>query len=185
MLDAVRKQVSLIWTEKGASLPTAKSGHRGAVVLKRNDGVAADLAYLGLYDAAGAPQLRQIATTDITDTLYPARKSTATGWTSAVGAAMGSSPGAITQSGAEYTGRILADSGSSGTTTGVLFTVTFATERPNSNYNIFINPQNVESARCNAYGINDSTTQFTIRCQVAPNVSEQLRFGWLIEDRTP
>ena len=167
-----------------ASLPAAIGKHRGNLYWKQVNAVE-DEIYAGVKDGSGAHQLRRILTKPYADTLYPARKSTATGWTSAVGAAMGSSPGAITQSGAEYTGRILADSGSSGTTTGILFTITFANARPTSNYNIFINPQNVESARCNAYGINDSTTQFTIRCQVAPNVSEQLRFGWLIEDRTP
>lgn len=98
---------------------------------------------------------------------------------------MGSSPGAITQAGAEYTGRVLGDAGSSGTTTGILFTITFATPRPNSNYNIFLNPQNSDSAAVRAYGVNDSTTQFTIRCQTAPGTGQQMRFGWLIEDRTP
>ena len=98
---------------------------------------------------------------------------------------MGTSPGAITQAGAEYTGRIIADTGGSGTTTGILFTITFANARASSNYNIFLNAQNANSAAVNAYAINDSNTQFTIRCQVAPGFGEEMRFGWLIEDRTP
>ena len=168
----------------GSALPAAIGQHRGNFFWKRANG-SEDEIYAGVKDSSGANQLRRILTKTYADTLYPARKSSDTGWTSAVGAAMGSSPGAITQAGAEYTGRILAASGSSGTTTGILFTITFANARANSNYNIFINPQNFETARCLPYGVNDSSSQFTIRCQVAPNTSTQIRVGWLIEDRTP
>ena len=66
-----------------------------------------------------------------------------------------------------------------------MFTITFANARASSNYNIFLNAQNSASAAVNAYAINDSTTQFTIRCQVAPGFGQEMRFGWLIEDRTP
>ena len=184
-MSTLRDRIRMWFGEPGESLPSdLLRDHRGMFFNKRASG-SEDELYLGMVDSSDAMQTRRILTKTYADTIYPARKSTATGWTSAVGAAMGSSPGAITQSGAEYTGRVVADSGSSGTTAGILFTITFATARANSNYNIFINPQNLESARCNPYGVNTSTTQFTISAQVAPNVSTQIRIGWLIEDKTP
>ena len=184
-MSQIRDRVRQWIGDPGENLPALLlRDHRGMLFSKRVSGTE-DEPYIGVADASDVMQLRRLLTKTLADTLYPARKSTATGWSAAAGAAMGSSPGAITQAGAEYTGRVLGDAGSSGTTTGILFTITFATPRPNSNYNIFLNPQNSDSAAVRAYGVNDSTTQFTIRCQTAPGTGQQMRFGWLIEDRTP
>lgn len=105
------------------------------------------------------------------------------GYSVSAGAAMGSSPGSITKTGNEYCGRIIQDTGSSGVTTGIMWTVTFANNRPNSNYNVFLNPQNANSAAVRAYAINDSSSQFTIRCQTAPGTSQEMRIGWWIVQR--
>lgn len=104
-------------------------------------------------------------------------------YTPTVGAAMGSSPGSITQVGNEYCGRITQNAGASGTTTGILWTIAFANARPSGNYNIFLNPQNSDSAAVRAYAINDSASQFTIRCQTAPGAGQQMRFGWWLVQR--
>lgn len=107
----------------------------------------------------------------------------ATGYGVSAGAALGSSPGAVTQTGNEYCGRLIQTTGSSGLAAGILWTVTFVNPRPTSNYNVFLDPQNADSAAVNPYAVNDSNTQFTIRCQTAPGAAKQMRIGWWIVQR--
>ena len=183
MTRALRAIPTLL-TAFGASLPGATKNHRGQFVWKRASG-SEDEIHAGVVDSSNVAQFRRILTKTYADTLYRPALSSNTGWTSAEGAAMGSSPGSISQAGAEHSGRVTQTSGGSGTTTGILWTITLATNWGDTNYNVYLTPQNAETARCIVYPVIVSGTQFTINAQVAPNTDTVIRCGWLIEDRTP
>lgn len=97
----------------------------------------------------------------------------------AAGAAMGSSPGAQTITGNDTSATIIQNAGTS-TTTGVMWTVTFANARPASTYRVLLQSLGTNAAGADLYVTNRTVNGFDIGCRVAPTASTQVAVAMLV-----
>lgn len=96
-----------------------------------------------------------------------------------VGAAMGSGPGAQTITGNDTSCTIIQDAGTS-TTTGVMWTVVFATARAASTYRASVHSAGSNAADCRLYTTNKTVNGFDIACRVAPTASTQVACNFTV-----
>lgn len=197
-MTGTAKQALTYLGNLGSALPTAIAQHRGNFYWKRASG-AEDELYAGVRDAAGANQLRRLLTKTYADTLYALltganftgsvsvagsyRDNSGTGWTATATANMGSSPGALAQSGHEYCGRIVQTTGASLTDPGALWDVVFEHARATANFTVLLSPGNSDSAALQLYVSSTATTGFTIASVGDPPNGNSLRCSWFIVDR--
>ena len=97
----------------------------------------------------------------------------------AAGAAMGTSPGAQTITGHDVSGTIIQNAGTS-TTTGVLWTLTFANAKASATYRVYLQSLGTNGADVRLYVTNRTTGGFDIGCRVAPTASTQMAVAWLV-----
>lgn len=171
-LDGVTSAIQTQIAGKAASSHThAQSDITGLVSALAAKAPSASPSFTGDADFAGAITLDG-----------PLRDNSGTGWTATAGAAMGSSPGSMTRDRNEYAGRIVQQTGSSGTNPGALWNVVFEHARATANYIVIVQGGNNDTAGIMPYVSSTSTTGFTISCVGDPPNSTSLRISWFIVD---
>jgi hypothetical protein len=195
-----REQVERISTAGGNRLLFVSALENGMVVLEEADGTLIDepIPWIGAYDPVvgdkviriGVPGRGSKHAAPAYVAIGPVTSSALTGRTLtvsriagdgdtasvAVGAAMGTSPGAITASGTDLLGTVIQNAGTS-TANGILWTVTYATPRTGTP-RPFLQAVSSGAADANLYVTNRTGTGFNIACRNAPAASSQIAAEW-------
>jgi hypothetical protein len=101
-----------------------------------------------------------------------------------VGAAAGTggSVGATRSRGSDQAGEIQVTTGASGTSTGALALISFAYDRPSSDYLVFYGAHSTNAGDLNLSTTSRSVSGFTIQANAAPGTGETLNIAfWVVE----
>lgn len=188
-----REQASTIAEAKGARLLFVSSLEDGMVVLNEADGTIIDepIPWMGTFDPVVGMKVIRLTVPGRGSkhaapayvAIGPVKASVPVVPTATVGAAMGTSPGAMTVSGTDRSGTIIQNPGTS-TAAGVLWTVTFATPKANATYRPQVTNLSSTAADAVTYITTRTTTGFNIAARNAPGAS-QMAVVWFIPEVTP
>ena len=102
------------------------------------------------------------------------------GFTVSAGTAAGTGATASAERGGLNAFEMRIVTGSSGTGTGTLASVTFVSSRPSSDYLVWLQPHSINASDLNLSVTSRSTTGFDIRANVAPGTGETLNIACLV-----
>lgn len=185
-----REQVERISTAGGNRILFVHAIEGIMVVLEEADGTVIDepIPWMGAFDPVvgdramriGSPGRGNKHAAPAYVAVGPIRKSVPLVPSATAGPAMGTSPGAMSVSGTDRSGTIIQNPGTS-TTSGVLWTVTFATPKAISNYRPQLTNLSSTSADAVIYATARTTTGFNIACRNAPGAT-QMAICWFIPE---